>query len=79
MFRLSKITLLFSISLALLVALLFHSACNKDEDEFTREDFVDALKGRMVRFAFLADPDFSCTGRLHPVKQGWRFADVPLS
>jgi hypothetical protein len=58
MFRLSKFTLLFSISLALLVALLFYSACNKDEDEFTREDFVDALKGEWYVLHFWRTPTF---------------------
>ena len=45
MFRLLKIAPLFFFSFALLIVLLFQNACNKDEDEFTSEDFVDALIG----------------------------------
>ena len=45
MFRLLKIGLLFFFSFALLIVVLFQSACKKDEDEFTNEDFVDALIG----------------------------------
>jgi hypothetical protein len=45
MFRLLKIGQLFFFSFALLIVVLFQSACKKDEDEFTNEDIVDALVG----------------------------------
>ena len=58
MFRLLKIPLLLSFSFALLVVVLYQSACKKDEDEFTQEDFVDALSGEWYVLHFWRTPTY---------------------